>query len=460
MRLFRVGLSTYSTVQWRSSHIGTPLAIYSSVNSALPLASILAVVLSAPAFFAQEPAIETVEGRDIRAFSQRTGHRPVWIDAQGHPTEQAWTVLARLRAAGEDGLDADDYGGTALEYEAKALGQDVAQVPAGAVAFDEGLTASALRFLRDLHLGRVDPRELGMDLDHPVEPHDFAALLESATAGRSFDSIVADLRPRLLHYSELKQMLVKYRSSNPVRARQIELTMERLRWLPDLHDQRLIVVNLPMFHVWGWDVGDTDGVPAIDMAVIIGRADAGKTPVFVSRVADIVLNPYWNVPDSIARNEILPKLARNRNYLARNHMEMTSDGGGRRIRQLPGPWNALGRIKFEFPNNFNVYLHDTPARRLFRRARRDFSHGCIRVEDPLALAEWVLIRQGEWSRARILAAIGGGSTRRVPVAEPPQILMLYLTAMFLPGENEVRFADDIYGHDARLDAWLRARTGE
>ena len=223
----------------------------------------------------------------------------MWIDAQGRPTQQAWTVLARLRAAGEDGLDADDYRGTALEHEAKALEQDFAQLPADAVAFSQALTASALRFLRHLHLGRVDPREMGMDLDHPVEPHDFAALLLSATAERSFDSVVADLRPRLLHYSELKQVLMKYRSSNPVRARQIELTLERLRWLPDLNDQRLIVVNLPMFHVWGWDAGDADGLPAIDMAVIVGRADAGKTPVFVSRVADIVLNPYWNVPTAL-----------------------------------------------------------------------------------------------------------------------------------------------------------------
>ncbi|RPI49156.1 MAG: murein L,D-transpeptidase, partial [Acidobacteria bacterium] len=256
------------------------------------------------------------------------------------------------------------------------------------------------------------------------------------------------------------QMLEKYRESDPVRARQIELAMERLRWLPDLAGRQLIVVNLPMFHLWGWDADSADGVAAIEMAAIIGRASAGKTPVFASRVTDIVINPYWNVPDSIARNEILPKLQRDPNYLARNHMEMTSDGNVQRIRQLPGPWNSLGRIKLDFSNVHSVYLHGTPANELFSRARRDFSHGCVRVEDPVGLAEWVLSRQEGWSRPRILDAIAEGTTRTVRVAEPPHVVMFYVTAMVVAGEDDVTFAEDIYGHDARLDAWLKARTGE
>lgn len=409
-------------------------------------------------FFAQETA-PPLAPRDVVAFYELTNRRPVWVDAHGRPTPAARTALAHLRAVQEDGLDPDDYRGTALEAEATALEQNGARTPDDATAFDLALTTSVLRFMRDLHVGRLDPREMGFDLDHIVEPHDFPALLQTAIADASFDQIVDGLRPRFAQYAALKRMLVKHLPSDPVRSRRIALAMERLRWLPELSGQRLIVVNIPMFHLWAFDADRGDGASAIDMAVIIGRADAGRTPVFASRMTAIVINPYWNVPDSIARNEILPRLARNRNYLARNHMEMIGDGSSRRIRQVPGPWNALGRLKFEFPNLFSVYLHGTPAPKLFRKARRDFSHGCIRVEDPERLAEWVLSDQSEWSRARLRSAIAEGATRTVPVAQPPHIVMFYLTAMVVPGESDVTFADDIYGHDARLEAWLKEKRG-
>ena len=126
------------------------------------------------------------------------------------------------------------------------------------------------------------------------------------------------------------------------------------------------------------------------MAAITGRARSTRTPVFDSTITSVVFNPEWVVPDSIARNEILPAIAANPDYLAQHHMEMSETGGTPRIRQLPGPWNALGRIKFVLPNVHGVYLHDTPATALFSRERRDFSHGCVRVADPLALAAWVL----------------------------------------------------------------------
>jgi len=268
------------------------------------------------------------------------------------------------------------------------------------------------------------------------------------------------VRPPFVQYAGLKRMLKASRESDPAHARQIELAMERLRWLPDLDSQQLIVVNIPIFRVWAFEGERGNGMPILDMAAIIGRSAGGKTPVFTSRLAAVVLNPSWNVPDSIARNEILPAIDRDPNYLARNHMVMTTEDGQRRIRQLPGPWNALGQIKFEFPNVFSVYLHGTPAPALFKRERRDFSHGCIRVEDPLALAEWVLTRDGEWNRTSILSAISEGTTRTLAVAQGPRIVVFYVTAMFVPADDTVRFVDDIYGHDARLDAWLQAREIE
>jgi murein L,D-transpeptidase YcbB/YkuD len=129
--------------------------------------------------------------------------------------------------------------------------------------------------------------------------------------------------------------------------------------------------------------------------------------------------------------------------------------GALRLRQRPGPRNALGLVKFDFPNEQNVYMHDTPARQLFERTRRDFSHGCVRVEDPEALAAWVLQDQPEWTPARILAAMHGDATIHVSVSRPPLIILFYLTAMVLPGaEDTIVFADDLYGHDATLHRML------
>ena len=180
------------------------------------------------------------------------------------------------------------------------------------------------------------------------------------------------------------------------RVRQIELALERLRWLPHLGEQRFLAVNIPMFRLWAWEEMSATGVPSFGTGVIVGRALNTQTPIFVEEMRDVIFRPYWNVPRSILRHEILPAIARDPDYLQRHDMEIVSgesDGawivavtadtiarlrGGRlRVRQRPGPKNALGLVKFVFPNDANVYLHGTPAPELFSRARRDFSHGCV-----------------------------------------------------------------------------------
>jgi murein L,D-transpeptidase YcbB/YkuD len=435
---------------------GMTIAFASYVILSLRWAIALAVICSAPVFFAKERGRDDAVEADVRAFYERTGHRPVWVDVHGQPTDLAWRALGRLRVAGDDALADEDYEHADLEYEASALAVSSSSVDAA--AFDVRLTRNVLEYFRDLHLGRVDPRALGFHLDHPAEPHDFPAWLQSAVSRRSFDAVVAALRPPFVQYRRLKQMLPTYREGDAARGRQIELAMERLRWLPDLAGEQLIVVNIPMFHLWGWEPERSDGLSVIDMAAITGRAGATKTPVFTSRITSVVLNPEWVVPDSIARNEILPKLNRDPTYLARNHMEMTGEGSRVRIRQLPGPWNALGQIKFVIPNVHDVYLHGTPAPELFEKARRDFSHGCVRLEDPLRLAEWVLSAEQGWTRQRMLEVIAQGTTRGVTVSRPPRVVLFYMTAAFIPDRGEIRFVDDIYGHDARLDAWLKARA--
>jgi murein L,D-transpeptidase YcbB/YkuD len=255
------------------------------------------------------------------------------------------------------------------------------------------------------------------------------------------------------------------------RMRQIELSMERLRWLPEL-PARFVGVNIPMFRLWAVD---SDGEPApLPMKVVVGRALNTRTPVLMAQMRELVFRPYWNVPRSIVRQEILAPLARDpHGYLARHDMEIVHGAGDDaravaptpehiallrdgtlRLRQRPGPRNALGLLKFVFPNDSDIYLHGTPAQDLFERARRDFSHGCIRVEDPVALAEWLLREQPGWTRERIVRAMQGERTLGVTLARPLPVVLYYVTAL-ASADGTVRFADDLYGHDGRLERALR-----
>jgi murein L,D-transpeptidase YcbB/YkuD len=260
------------------------------------------------------------------------------------------------------------------------------------------------------------------------------------------------------------------------RVRQIEMSLERLRWLPDLTGTRVIVLNIPMFHLWAWEADRPDGKPAFNTRAIVGRALRTQTPMFVEDLREVVFRPYWNVPRSIVRGEILPLAAKDAGYFQRHNMEIVQGPGDDavtvpinddalarlregtvRLRQRPGPHNALGLVKFVFPNNDNVYLHGTPAQELFSRARRDFSHGCVRVEDPTTLAEWVLNGQPAWTRDQIVRAMADVHPQRVPVERPVQVVLFYLTAAVLPETGAIHFAEDIYRHDAALDRALVRR---
>jgi L,D-transpeptidase YcbB len=263
------------------------------------------------------------------------------------------------------------------------------------------------------------------------------------------------------------------------RVRQIELALERLRWLPDPVSDRLVALNIPMFQLWGWDAPVPSGPPDMTMRAIVGKAIRTETPVFVATMRTVIFRPYWNVPRSILLKELLPILDRDLDYLRREDMEMVAGQGDDaqpvapsagnvarlrrgelRLRQRPGPQNALALVKFDFPNDADVYMHGTPAQSLFGRARRDFSHGCVRVEDPVALAEWVLHDDTAWSRARIVEAMTGPTSRRIELAKPIRVMLFYTTAVVLSADGAVHFADDIYGHDAQLDrALTRALPG-
>ena len=252
------------------------------------------------------------------------------------------------------------------------------------------------------------------------------------------------------------------------RVRQIELGLERLRWMPDLHNSRFIVVNIPTFQLWAWDSLTADGAPTLSMNVVVGASLKTMTPVMQEELAYLVFRPYWNVPRSITVGEVLPKLRRDPGYLTLNNMELVAGGGDDaspltatpanlerltkgqlRVRQRPGPKNSLGLVKFIFPNDQAIYLHDTPATELFSRARRDFSHGCVRVERPVDLAAWVLRERPEWTRDRIVEAMQKGKSQTVTLPHHIPVFLFYTTAISSP-DGTVRFAEDIYGRDARL----------
>jgi len=199
----------------------------------------------------------------------------------------------------------------------------------------------------------------------------------------------------------------------------------------------------------------------LTMRVIVGKKDT-PTPIFSDAMTYVVFAPYWNVPDDIVKKETLPSVMRDPAFLERTNMEVLdrrgnavdpstvdlSDGAGYRFRQRPGTSNSLGLVKFVFPNEFNVYLHDTPAESLFARARRSFSHGCVRVAEPEKLAQYVLGDRQEWTADRIDQAMHSGQERTVKLARPIPVYLGYWTAR-VSADGLVQFSDDVYGIDAR-----------
>lgn len=260
------------------------------------------------------------------------------------------------------------------------------------------------------------------------------------------------------------------------RIRQIELALERLRWIPHLSDSRTILVNIPMFRLWAWDSISEDHAPSFATNVIVGRALGTPTPALDGELRSLIFRPYWNVPASIVRDELLPALLQDADYFESQHLEIVSgqgDDGQRvpvtpdavdqlragvlRLRQRPGSDNALGLVKFLFPNDDAVYLHDTPTRTLFSQSRRDLSHGCVRVQNPLDLAAWVLRERPDWTRQRIVSATQGVDSYRVDILDSIRVVLFYLTAAVAPDDKTVHFAEDIYDRDAALDRALAAR---
>ena len=246
----------------------------------------------------------------------------------------------------------------------------------------------------------------------------------------------------------------------------VRANMERWRWLPDDLGARHLRVNIAGFSVQAWESGEVARVHS----AIVGKPFRA-TPVFSETVRYLVLNPWWEVPPSLARVDKLPLFKRDPGAVSRLGYQVLDGAGNRvsdvdwnavpsgrmpyRLRQAPGPLNALGQVKIMFPNRHNVYLHDTPDRGLFARQARAFSSGCVRTQHPIDLSEWLLRDTPGWDRTRIDAALAGGKETRVDLANRVPVHILYFTAIS-DGTGAVRYLDDIYNRDGRLLAALDA----
>ena len=482
---------------------------------------------------------------DVQAFYDAGGYQLAWTKG-GQPTSQARTVIDTLRRADDRGLNAEDYDASRWEQRLSQLNQ-----PDAAARFDVALTVCVMRYLSDLHLGRVNPKKLKFAIAEKTYRSDLVQFVRTHLVnGQSISSDLELVEPQYPGYQRTKAVLQQYlelaqhgdgpavpapkKSLDPgshfegiaqltqrlallsdlpagasvppgdiyqeplveavkrfqdrhglmadgrlgaqtvkelntplsARIEQLRLTLERWRWLPHEFPLPPLVVNIPEFRLRAFDANHQT---VLSMNVIVGKALRHETPVFQKDMQYVVFRPYWNVPQSIQRSEIVPAIQRNRNYVADKNYEVTTHNGqvvtsgaiddevleqlrtGKlAVRQKPGPTNALGLVKLIFPNEYNVYLHSTPSQQLFSRSRRDFSHGCIRVEKPDELSAWALRDLPEWNLEKVRAAMQQGKdNQQVNLPKPIPVLILYGTAV-INDYGAVHFYDDIYGHDADL----------
>jgi murein L,D-transpeptidase YcbB/YkuD len=295
---------------------------------------------------------------------------------------------------------------------------------------------------------------------------EFNATLASPT---TFDATLSDAVRHYQHRHGLAedgkltpQTIKSLNVPMDLRVAQLQDSLERWRWLPEPYLHARLMVNLPEFVLRGYD---PDHKLDFTMRVVVGKVmGQHETPVFTHMMKYLVFRPYWSVPVDIARKELVPHIESNRGYLASKNFEVTNNKGviqtdytahqvaqgAVMVREKPGPKNSLGLVKFIFPNQYDIYLHSTPAVSLFEQTRRDFSHGCIRVQKPADLAAWVLQGQGDWDLDKVQEAMNSGpDNKTVSLKTPLPIVIFYLTAIVEDG-GDVHFFDDIYGYDSEM----------
>jgi murein L,D-transpeptidase YcbB/YkuD len=412
----------------------------------------------------QAPAHVSVEAwRDTHEFYARRELAPAWMmDEQMMRADAAVHVLGRARQHGLDPADYDEQDIIklrSLQTSEDAPEKGSAERAQWLAEADVRITSALLTLGRDVALGRGQPDRIDARWTARRDTPDLVGTLTAATTG-DLNTWLDTVKPQHPQYATLQKALLD--PAMALYADQLALNLERWRWMPDELGARHIIVNIPSYHLAAREGGQT----VLEMKVVVGRRDR-KTPIFSALMTTTVFSPYWNVPDSIVEGETAPAAARDPGFLRRNNIEILrrSKAGATPVdpstvnwddpdelkalafRQRPGAKNALGHVKFLFPNPHDVYLHDTPADALFARPGRAFSHGCIRVEQPEALARWVLEDSPEWTDEKIAAAMHAGEEQHVKLEQPVPVHIVYFTA-WADDAGSVRLAPDVYGYDA------------
>lgn len=493
--------------------------------------------------------------KHLEDFYDSYGYSLPWVRGM-EPTPQAQQLIALFLQAEQKGLSPDDYDGPRWSARLAKLKPGSTQPSeADAEQFDVALTVCVMRYISDLHIGKVNPQHFDFGLDVATKKYDLPDFLKGKVVDASdVAGVLAQVEPpypgyqrtlEALHrYSELAKQadgaplpavkktiapgdsyagvpqlarMLKLVGDLPAdadvpadgtvyqgalvdavksfqrrhgrepdgrlgattvadlniplstRVHQMQLALERWRWLPiDIHAAP-IVVNIPEFRLRAYD---ENFKIVLSMNVVVGKAYDHNTPVFGDAMQYVVFRPYWNVPYSIARAEFFPRMAKDPDYLEKKGFEVVDSrqkvvasgvvsseifeqlrAGKLFVRQKPGPKNSLGLVKFIFPNSYSVYMHDTPEQKFFSKSRRDVSHGCIRLERPADLAVYVLRDNPGWNMERIRAAMQSGDNRQVNLTTPIPVLIVYGTVV-VRDDGLVHFYDDIYGHDVTLDKVL------
>ena len=475
------------------------------------------------------PRYAAARWKMMQGIYHERGYAPIWLDRE-KPRQQAKDLIDALTRADNQGLRMSDYDLKGLRatldeayHKGKTTTQDLANL-------DLRLTSLFLDYGQDLLVGRLDPSAVDSGWYIKSRRGAVDSTLRAAIRQTDFRSMVQPLLPQQKEYGELVAWLEKYRGlaerggwatvaardtaairtrlaatgdidggaaladgvrhfqarhgleatgkvdnatlaelNVPIQSRihQIELNLERLRWLPANFGDRYVLVNIPDYTLHAYD----HGREALSMRVVVGDEYGHATPIFADTMSQVVFQPYWNVPPSIVKAELLPHIQKDPGYLAAHHYEVVKGNGDEvvsatsvdwndidttkmdvRVRQVPGDDNALGHVKFVFPNKFNIYMHDTPARSLFAKNERSGSHGCIRLEHPEEFAEFVLAGDPAWTPDRIREAMASDTNRSVAVKRRLPVYIIYLTAFVRDGQ--LQFRDDVYGTDARAAARL------
>ena len=396
------------------------------------------MTVATPAFAPERGKRAQRVWQDQQRFYKQNSYQLVWIAGNRRRT-QIEGLSRAIGAAKQNGLRSADYGGDAIN----AL-RNAPTTRQNTIDLDLRATHAYLQYAWDLVHGRIDPEEIDPHWHASRSDVDLVGALETALRDNQIEQSLQNLAPNAPPYLGLKhQLAVVTQQGDEVTARRIATNMDRWRWLPRDLGSRYVMVNIPAMHL---EVID-QGTHPLAMDVIIGKKGS-PTPVLSDEMTSVVFSPYWNIPADIAEGEIVPKAERDPGYLERNHIEVDEEGG--RYRQRPGQGNSLGLVKFVFPNHFNVYLHDTPAKALFDRDERDFSHGCVRVEQPVQLAKYVLRDRPEWTEEKINTAMHSGVERAIALKQPLPIHLVYLTAW--EEDGGLKTVPDVYGHDRRHDA--------